>query len=41
MLPKVSNEMREMAGLASVAGRLAVARVSLAIAAALVLEHPS
>jgi hypothetical protein len=39
MSGKLGNEMREIAWLASVAGSLTIAGVSLAIAAAFVLEH--
>lgn len=39
MFAKLSHEMREIAWLASVAGSLTVAGVSLAIAAAVALEH--
>jgi hypothetical protein len=39
MLGALSNEMREMAWLASVAGSLTIAGISLAVAAAFALEH--
>jgi hypothetical protein len=39
MLGTLSNEMREIAWLASVAGTLTIAGVSLATAAAVVLER--
>jgi hypothetical protein len=39
MLGTLSNEMREIAWLASVAGSLSIAGISLAVAAAFVLEQ--
>jgi hypothetical protein len=39
MLGTLSNEMRELAWLVSVAGSLSIAGISIAVAAAFVLEH--
>jgi len=39
MLGKVSSEMKEIVWLAAVAGSLSIAGISLAVAAAFVLEH--